>query len=359
MINPFNPHYPAEARFFANRKREQDWLRNAFLPSLHPEGAGPWNTAILGPWGIGKSSLVRRLREMAPESPVPTGAVFVSCTTGFGSLLGFARALVANVRNEILSLCGWSESVRTELERWSVQIAVPGISMKRERRDEAGDSANAAEYLHSSLRRYWEKILAPAEKSLVLILDDANLLQDIDSQALMILRAVFQDLQMYRTRYGLVITGLPALFGKVRETAEPVTRFFEHIPLGAFDLEDTADAVRQPLGEAGAPFQVADDAVAWVNKQGLPVIDTAVCCKCWPRIAGHLETDKFNAEWVSATPAEQEVLLAFAHGKERQGNKRALFSRLMQKNLLMRTSRGQYELYHPLFAAFLRGRQCN
>jgi len=378
VLNPFNPHYPAEARFFANRRREQEWLKNGFLPSLDPAGAGPWNTAVLGPWGIGKSSLVRRLREMVQESAVPTGAVFVSCTTGFGSFLGFARSLVANVRNEILSLSAWSESVRRELEPWSVQIGVPGIAVKRERRDHTEDAANAAEFLHSSLRRFWEKILAPAGKSLALILDDVNLLQDIDPQALMILRAVFQDLQMYRTRYGLVITGPTTLFGEVRETAEPVTRFFEHLPLGAFDRNDTADAVRQPLLEAGAPFEVSDDAVNWVfdhtgghpyfvafimrdlvaetTKRRRPVIDVDTCQQCWPRIAGHLETDKFNTEWLSATGAEQEVLLALARGEGVRGNQRALLARLMRKNLLVRTARGQYELYHPLFAAFLRAR---
>ncbi|MDA8333401.1 MAG: hypothetical protein M0Z41_00160 [Peptococcaceae bacterium] len=258
---------------------------------------------------------------------------------------------------EILSLCGWSETVRTELERWSVQVAVPGISMKRERR------------------------LDPAGKSLVLVLDDVNLLQDIDPQALMTLRAIFQELQMYHTRYGLVVTGPLGLFGEVRETAEPVTRFFEHLVLNAFDRKDTTDAVREPLVEVGAPFQVADDAVEWVYgqtkchpyflaflmrdiveetvKHGWPVIDAEVCIKCWSRIANHLETDKFNAELIAATPAEQELLLALAHGKEIQGNKRALFSRLMHTNLLVRTARGQYEVYHPLFAAFLRERTGN
>lgn len=378
LINPFNPYYPAEAKFFSNRKREQEWFREGLLPSLHPDGPGPWNAAVLGPWGIGKSSLVRRLKEMAEESDIPTSAVFISCTTGYGSMLGFVKALVGNVKEELLSLSNWSGSIREELERWSVQITIPGVSLSRGQKGEA-DSINAAELLRSSLRRFWEKILEPAGRTLLLILDDANLLQALDPQALMILRAVFQDLQMYKVRYGLVITGPPGLFGEVREIAEPVTRFFEHIPLREFSLEDTADAIRHPLVQVNAPFVVADDAVSWVwertkghpyfvtfimrdmveeaKKHRLKVIDRAVCEKVWPTILRHLEMDKFNMEWSSATPAEREVLKNLSSGQSIGGGKRSLLTRLMKKNLIIKIERGQYELYHPLFSDFVRNQE--
>ncbi len=74
FLNPFNPYYPAEERFFANRRREIRWFQESLLPSLDPEGAGPVNVAIVGPWGIGKSSLVRYLTRLASEAGPPVGA---------------------------------------------------------------------------------------------------------------------------------------------------------------------------------------------------------------------------------------------------------------------------------------------
>ena len=376
MVNPFNPYYPAEAAFFANRRREQEWFRRGLLPSLRPESAGPWNAAILGPWGIGKSSLVRRLRELARETEVPPGVVVVGCTTGYGSLLGFTRSLIGSMKEEMLSLSDWSEAVRTELERWSVQIQLPGVALRRGQRQTPEEAANVAELLRSTLRRYWEQILEPAGKTLLFVLDDADLLQVMDPNALMILRAVFQDLHMYRARYGLVITGPSNLFGEVREVAEPVTRFFEHLPLREFDLGDTADAVRHPLQQVHAPIRVSDEAVGWVWEQshGHPyfvafimrdVVDEAMkqkwdridvehLQKCSPYVSAHLETEKFLAEWTYATPAERQILQALATGKHIGEGKSALMSRLVRKNLIYRIERGQYAIYHPLFAEFVR-----
>lgn len=152
-----------------------------------------------------------------------------------------------------------------------------------------------------------------------MILDDAHLLQAIDPQALMILRAVFQNLQMYRARYALVITGPSGLFGEVRDIAEPVTRFFEHMPLTGFSRDDTAEAIRHPLEVAGVPLEVPEETV----------------------------------DWTSATPAEREVLRAVAAGAEVEPGRRGLLSRLMRKNLIHRVERGRYRLYHPLFAEFV------
>ncbi len=375
LVNPFNPHYPAESKFFANRLREQEWFAQGLLPSLSPDGPGPWNAAVLGPWGIGKSSLVRRLKDMAAESDLPARAVFVSCTTGYGSMAGFARALIGSVREEVLSVSNWSEAVRAELDRWTVQVSAPGLSLRRGRRSE-DDAASAAELLRTSLRRVWERILEPAGYTLLLILDDANLLQILDAQALMILRAVFQDLQMYGSRFGLVITGPAGLFGEVRETAEPVTRFFEHLPLREFGLEDTADAVRQPLIQVGAGFKVPDETVGFIwertgghpyfvafvmrdlveqaRKQNLQNIDKRLCENVWPTVLRHLEIDKFQSEWATATNAEREVLRALASGQEIGEGRRSLLQRLVRKNLLVKVERGRYEMYHRLFADFVR-----
>jgi hypothetical protein len=97
VINPFKPNQPASGRLFANRRRELAWIRQFLLPSLSAHGAGAENLAILGPWGIGKSSLAFRIRSLALASDVPALPVYISCTRGYGTLLAFAEALVAAV----------------------------------------------------------------------------------------------------------------------------------------------------------------------------------------------------------------------------------------------------------------------
>lgn len=369
-MNPFNPYQPAEGDLFADRKREQQWFLRGFLPSLHPDSTGVYNAAVLGPWGIGKSSLVRQLRYLAKaQDQVKIGMAYLSCTTGYGDLFGLFRALVSSVRDEILLMSAWSESIKNELDRWSVQISLPAVSLSRSKNTPT-DTASAAEYLRTSLLRLWEKFLKPRDASMILVLDDANLLQSLDSQALMVLRAVFQDLHMYHTRYALVITGPSSLFQEIHDIAEPVTRFFEHLQLDTYSWNDMNDAINEPLNGAKLNLTVAPSVIQWIWSKtlGHPYFVTFVmrdlveealyrgwkslqethALELWGSIIEHIEHGKFDSEWNSATVAERKALVTLAMGDDHKIN-RGLYSRLAKKNLLVRVERGSYTLYHPMF----------
>ncbi len=112
-----------------------------------------------------------------------------------------------------------------ELKRWSIEIRMPGISATRGPRSDADATISAAEFLRSSLLRLWERAFRSHGYAVLIVLDDANLLQAIDSQALMVLRAVFQDLHMYQARYALVVTGPEDLFSQARDIGTCYTVF--------------------------------------------------------------------------------------------------------------------------------------
>lgn len=376
MPNPFNPYQPAEGRLFANRKQEQLWFQGDFIPSVVPDNFGTYNAAILGPWGIGKSSLVRQLKYLIADSITePVAMTFFSCTTGFGPLTGFCSAIVNALRQEALRLSRWDQSLEQELSQWSWEIHLPGVTASRTRGTDAQSSVSAAAFLRSSLLRLWERAFRAHGYAVVIALDDVNLLQAIDPQALMLLRAVFQDLQMYQARYALVVTGPPDLFSEIRDIAEPVTRFFEHLTLSAFAEADVADAVREPIAAVGVPLTVEDDAIRWLweRTQGHPYFVTYVMHyvfqaaidaawstvrrdhfqQLWPALLARLGRGQFRGDWDSATPAEQNVLRAIAQNRLDQIN-RGLVTRLVRKGLVTKIDRGQYALYHPMFSEYVQ-----
>ncbi len=375
MQNPFNPYQPAEGRLFANRKREQAWFRRDLIPSLAADSLGTYNAAIIGPWGIGKSSLVRQLRHIIQtDSDSSIGVVFTTCTTGFGSMMGFCTAIVDGVRQEALRLSHWDQTVRDELARWSIEVRLPGIATVRSRPEASESTVSAAEILRTALLQLWERVFKPREHGVLIVLDDVNLLQIIDPQSLMLLRAIFQDLNMYQAHYALVITGPSDLFSDIRDVAEPVTRFFEHLPLSTFSLEDTKDAVCEPLVAVNSPMRVADDGVEWLFKQteGHPYFVTYAMHfafqiaedanwsdlnrrqmeTLWPTVIGQLEHGKFRDDWNAATPAEQRTLLAVAQ-ESRDSMNTGLITRLSRKGLLTKVERGRYLLYHPMFRDYI------
>lgn len=189
---PFNPYQPAEGPLFANRKREQEWFARDFIPSLAPVSLGTYNAAILGPWGIGKSSLVRQLRlPWWPDQPV---MAFLSCTAGFGSLMGVCTAIVNTLHQEVLRLSRWDQALVDELDRWSFEFRVPGLSARRQHSKTPENTVGSAEFLRQALLHLWEKAFRALGYGVIIVLDDVNLLQTLDANALMLLRAVFRDL---------------------------------------------------------------------------------------------------------------------------------------------------------------------
>ncbi|PSR33273.1 MAG: hypothetical protein C7B46_10570 [Sulfobacillus benefaciens] len=375
MQNPFNPYQPAEGKLFANRKHEQAWFRRDLIPSLAPDSLGTYNAAILGPWGIGKSSLVHQLRYLTQAtSEHSIGMAFMSCTTGFGSMMGFCTALVDAVRNEALRLSGWDQQLQEELAHWSLEIRIPGVTVSRSRSSSPVSTVSAAEFLRTSLLQLWERVFHPRGVAILIVLDDVNLLQMIDGQSLMLLRAIFQDLHLYQARYALVITGPPDLFSEIRDVSEPVTRFFEHLPLSAFTLEDAQDAIRDPLKAIQSPITITDAAVEWLweKTQGHPYFITYAMHygyqmaedaqwtslgpmqmqAIWPAVLGRLEHGKFSDDWNAATSGEQKTLIAIVQGQHQAINT-GLVTRLVRKGLVTKRDRGHYTLYHPMFRDFV------
>ena len=301
--------------------------------------------------------------------------VFISCTAGFGSMMGLCAAIVNAVSQEALRLSLWDHALEAELMRLSLEIRLPGVSASRSPAISTDASVSAAEFLRSSLLRLWERAFRVHGYGAMVVLDDVNLLQAIDSRALMLLRAVFQDLHMYQAHYALAITGPSGLFSDARDVAEPVTRFFEHLTLAALALDDMDDAVREPIQAAQAPTLVDRDAIVWLweRTQGHPYFVTYVMHyvfhaamheqwavltvsrlqTLWPTILARLDHGKFSDDWNAATPAEQQALFAIA--KERVGSiNRGLVTRLVRKGLVAKIDRGQYQLYHPMFQEYVR-----
>lgn len=385
MDNPFNPNQPAGERFFANRVVEVQWLRTQLLASLSAGGAGPQNVAVVGPWGVGKTSLAHRFQAISRGAPFPVVTTFLSCTTGYGDLLGFADALVSAVADEIRARADWPERLRTEVTRWQIEVYLPFFRATRSTPPEAA-ATSSAELLRRNLRDLWTRYLEPQGAGAAIVLDDAHTLQAMDGQALLILRAVFQDLHLAGARYGLAITGPATLFEDIRDVAEPVTRFFERMALGPFRREDLEPAVCHPLAAVAAPFEVSPGFLDWLWEwtHGHPyfvsfvmrdVVAEAVSRnwrsltrplaeQIWSGVRDHLYVSKFEVEWSNATPGERDILRRIAsesdgsgeavRASELPGLNRGLVARLVKKSLVVRADRGEYLLYHPLFGEFVR-----
>lgn len=376
-VNPFNPYFPAQEDLFANRRREQAVFLRGLQASTEPKSPGPWNIAVLGPWGIGKTSLLRRFASIGRKHFVPVGIVSLSVTSSFQDFDGLAALLLQRTKEELGGYGGWSEKIRKSLSNWEPTISFGPVAVSRK-----GNSASisGAGLLYSELRRLWERHAINRLGAVMFFLDDVQNLLLRDPGLLLTLRSVFQDLQGLGAVYPLVIAGPEDMFESARDLAEPVTRFFERIPLGPFSLDDAREAIVVPLRSANNPLEVQEDAVCWIwertaghpyfvsfvmreavdlaTDRGETILNSKMLEECWETIASRLSVEKFSVEWNSATSAEKIVLRAAAGGSSigaatgKGGT--ALALRLVKKGLLLRRARGDYTPYHPLFSSYVQ-----
>jgi len=383
IVNPFNPYFPADSRILANLAKEQQFFIQGLRQGLHPKGPGPWNVALLGPWGIGKTSLLRRFAAITSDFDRPAIPISLTITSGLDSLDAFIFLFLEHVKEILLSRKHWSAKIQQELAKWEMSLQLGPVRVTHQGSQPRESVHASISLLYKGLYRLWESILQGQVSGVVIFLDDAHNLLQFNPQTLLVLRGVFQDLQGIGAKYPLVITGPEDMFEATRDVAEPVTRFFERMKLGMFSLEDTKEAIQTPLRQLNTGISVEEDAITmiWEKSLGHPFFLTFIMrdlvnrhlylqkrspirlkdvMENWQETLAHLQDDKFHMEWKNATPAERNVLLALAAKSKEEslvetvGKKGSgLLNRLLKKGLITKQERGNYELYHPLFKEFV------
>jgi hypothetical protein len=75
ILNPFSPQHPAQPKYFAGRHSELDYFRSTALNSAEMPIPAPLNYAVLGTWGLGKTSLIYEYRQALADAMEPSPLV--------------------------------------------------------------------------------------------------------------------------------------------------------------------------------------------------------------------------------------------------------------------------------------------
>jgi hypothetical protein len=315
---------------------------------------------------------------MAQTHDPPAAVVTLTATTATGTFDGFVRSLLSRIHHDLNAQPRLSERLRAELQQWDPRIHLGPVSLGRYQNPSNAEVATGIDLLYTELSRLWNYHVSDRLAAVCLFIDDASNLLTVDKNALLSLRAVFQDLQGQKMVYPLIITDPENMFEATRNASAPVTRFFERLPIGPFTRRDTEEAIIEPLAAVHYPVTIEPSAVDIVYHRTLghpyfvaftmrELIDAAALASTtridgtfvvhqWSIVAERFSEEKFTAEWNQATDSERDVLVAIARGNAAsQGNRSGttLALRLVSKGLLTKRERGQYRLYHPLFQEYV------
>jgi Cdc6-like AAA superfamily ATPase len=378
--NPFSPSFPVDPEYFVNRTKIIDSFKIAVDRSLKTTHPTPDNMAILGEWGVGKSSVLKKFEWLCAKEfkdrkifSALVELVPVACTD-FDNL---AKKIIDDIDRNIIAKSTIPLKARNKIKEWRIKsVNAFGIGAERKNKVE-----NPATVLKNSLLDLWEIIEKEGGDTMMIMLDDLHYLSENYSEGLYDLRGIFQNLPKHGCNFIVVVSGKKELFADIRELAEPLSRFFniKHT-LDVFGSKETKDAILKPIDKTGLDLKINHDVIERIHEltRGHPffihfIMRELVSMKgsgritmkyfneAYKELQKMIEKEKFEIDFLIASPKEKEILSeaaklneVFSPSEIKLEYIRKQLGLLVEKNLLKKHERGEYSLYHPLFKEYLK-----
>ena len=380
LLNPFSFQYPAAPEYFADRTEQMSYFSKAIMNSARIRPPAPSNFMVLGDWGMGKTSLLYKMKEyvLGGMTDLSTFCFHfsldpLSCKNWDVFCLNFLTQL----RKSYEASSGLKEKLVKEISKWKISFSLSPVSIEKKTQDQKPS-------LLDNLEDLWNKHLVPSGVDICLLfLDDIHyFLQADQSDAYYTIRNTFQELARRQCNFSLIVSGPEMLHKAVVDLAEPFLRFFHPLYLEPFSLDGTREAIAKRIVAKKLDLKFSEEVITDIHKksEGHPyfimfiayeltdllsperTVELTDFVESWPQIVSRLENTVFVNRLGEVPEKEREVLLKIALIEDKQvspsmvkGVKGTtqLFARLETRGLLFKKERGLYELFHPLFKEYL------
>ena len=170
------PNFRARPDKFVGRTREINIFCEALQQGLVTGRTASF--AILGDWGIGKSSLLLKLAALCSQPPFAMPPVFVSVSTDICDYLRLAEVLLRQFADVLLTARKMQARLRAKLRNWRFErVNFGDVALERE--SPRLFLSSGSSLLGHMLAEAWDHFLRPAGlNGAIFFLDD---LQDITS----------------------------------------------------------------------------------------------------------------------------------------------------------------------------------
>lgn len=376
----FEPNLPIRPAFFVGREEEIRRFRMNAEAGLYSGRTA--SSAILGEWGIGKSSLLLKFLSILQQEYRDSIGVDMTISEGLANFYMFAQSLLDSFYLRLSKGSNLTKKARDEIHKWRVsKVEIFGVSAERDRKYYL---TSGVSLLQHNLQEIWEDFLVPSKiKQVIFFLDDLHLMPEGGHETLLSLRGLFQSLAVSGFNYSLVFTAPSGYFGRVRELAEPAVRFFEKLYLSEFRYKEVETLFTKDLKLAKIDMKISTEVIKRIYNlsQGHPYFVSFIgrCLlrlvekenitikdfeKNWPQIFHIISEEKFREDTSGINGRQLQLLIDMAMlDKEEVSSSDlpdyagAYFTRASKRNLLIKLKRGEYKLYHPLFKEYLKAKR--
>lgn len=313
------PNFPAQPDEFVGRDSQIEAFRLVLAQGLLT-GRTP-SFAVLGDWGVGKSSLQLKYSAMCLKPEHAMLPIFFSVSTELSDYKCFAECLLDTFTRTLEASDSMNTQFRNELQKWKLsRLSIGGVSLDRQGPELFLTSGTAI--LKHALHDAWRQFVRPTLiKGLIFFLDDLYNFADARAQGIALaMRNQFQEFAIHGVNYSVCSSARSDYFSNIRSFAEPAVRFYDKVYLSSFTLPETREYTAAVFGDSprlhhlsqwlysktlGHPYFVA-----FVSRQLLALAHGSLVDPepLWPAIFKRLEHEKFRSDLAQVTQREVQLL---------------------------------------------------
>jgi len=259
------PNFPVRPDEFVGRSHHIEAFREALQQGL-TAGRTSSFAAILGDWGIGKSSLLLKFAAVCAEPAFAFLPILFSASTDIHDYMRLAESLLDKFGDALLAMPNLEARLRAELRNWRLkQLNLGAVGLERHSRRLFLSSGSSL--LRHKLKEAWDHFFRPAQlNGAIFFLDDLQNIGISKSDLALTIRDQFQFFGIEGMNYSVCFSAKPDYFAETKALAEPAVRFYTKVYLEPFTFEETIEYTRSVFGTSPDPSAMI---AAWVHEKTL------------------------------------------------------------------------------------------
>jgi len=226
------PNFPVRPDEFVGRSHHIEAFREALQQGLTAGRTSSF--AILGDWGIGKSSLLLKFAAVCAEPAFAFLPILFSASTDIHDYMRLAESLLDKFGDALLALPNLEARLRAELRNWRLKrLNLGAVGLERHSRRLFLSSGSSL--LRHKLKEAWDHFFRPAQlNGAIFFLDDLQNIGISKSDLALTIRDQFQFFGIEGMNYSVCFSAKPDYFAETKALAEPAVRFYTKVYLEPF-----------------------------------------------------------------------------------------------------------------------------
>ena len=376
--NPFRKQTGILPSYFTGRENELNELKKIYNST---KMGVPGHLILYGPKGIGKTSLLLKFQEK-----------ITNLDDVYSVRIPLIEGNFEDIYSLIIEKC--SDTLDINIGHFWEKISSLGINIPF-----IGGVSVSREIPKTSPAVAFEKILnviydelGADNPVLILLFDDLQRIMSNDEtmKILSILQNALVELNLKGKNIMFVATGSEDIFNKIQDKLDSAVRIFEPYLIGPLSYGEVCDAINIPAEEQSVSFEEDVLKEIYDLSNGIPYYMQILAYSCFEEnndddkvtmvefekasvyALNILAQREFKSLFSKSTTEERKILclmaesdetiLSYSYIKENanlNSEPSALLKNLVNKNMIIKPSRGKYKLKNNLFKLYLQNLRIN